>query len=60
MNYLNSSGVETRPILSGNFLNQPSAKLYKLNNGNIKFNNSQMIEDTGFFIGLPIEKIFAI
>ena len=57
MNYLNSKGVETRPILSGNFLNQPSAKLYKLNKKNIKFTNSQKIEDTGFFIGLPTEKI---
>jgi len=57
MNYLNSNGVETRPILSGNFLNQPSAKLYKLNSKNFKFNNSQKIEDTGFFIGLPTEKI---
>jgi len=57
MNYLNSNGVETRPILSGNFLNQPSAKLYRLNSKNFKFNNSQKIEDTGFFIGLPTEKI---
>ena len=57
MNYLNKNGVETRPILSGNFLNQPSAKLYNLNNNNLKFENSQMIEDKGFFIGLPTEKI---
>ena len=57
INYLNSNGVETRPILSGNFLNQPSAKLYRLNSKNLKFNNSQKIEDNGFFIGLPTEKI---
>lgn len=56
LNYLNKKGVETRPILSGNFLNQPSAKLYKLNK-NLKFKNSQSIEDTGFFIGLPTEPI---
>ena len=55
MNYLNRCGIESRPILSGNFLNQPSAKLYKLNSANLKFNNSQMIEDKGFFIGLPTE-----
>ena len=29
LKYLNSIGIETRPILSGNFLNQPSCKLYK-------------------------------
>ena len=57
MNYLNKNGIETRPILSGNFLNQPSAKLYKLNNENLKFYNSQMIEEKGFFIGLPTENI---
>ena len=56
LNYLNNKGIETRPILSGNFLNQPSAKLYKLNK-KIKFKNSQLIEDSGFFIGLPTEPI---
>ena len=57
LNYLNSSGVETRPILSGNFLNQPSAKLYGFNKKNEKFKNSQDIEDRGFFIGLPTKEI---
>ena len=54
---LNSKGIETRPILSGNFLNQPCAKLYNLNNKNYIFNNSQEIEKRGFFIGLPTNKI---
>ena len=31
LSYLNKNGIETRPIISGNFLNQPSIKLYKLN-----------------------------
>ena len=57
LNYLNSCGVETRPILSGNFLNQPSAKLYGFNKKNEKFKNSQDIEDRGFFIGLPTKEI---
>ena len=57
LNYLNFSGVETRPILSGNFLNQPSAKLYGFNKKNEKFKNSQDIEDRGFFIGLPTKEI---
>ena len=57
MNYLNKNGIETRPILSGNFLNQPSAKLYKLNPENLKFDNAQMIEDKGFFIGQPTQNI---
>lgn len=57
LNYLNKNGIETRPLLSGNFLNQPSAKLYKLNKSNLKFKNAQLIEDQGFFIGLPTDKI---
>ncbi len=57
MKYLNSCGIETRPILSGNFLNQPSCKLYgfKFNKNNFKV--SQVIEDRGFFIGLPTNDI---
>ena len=54
---LNLKGIETRPIISGNFLNQPSAKLYNLNNKNYIFNSSQEIEKRGFFIGLPTNKI---
>ena len=57
LDYLNKNNVETRPIISGNFANQPAIKLY-----NIKFNkkelmNSNIIDKKGFFIGLPTEKI---
>jgi len=55
--YLNKHGIETRPIISGNFLNQPVVKLYKFFSQNIEFKNSQEIEDRGFFIGLPSQKI---
>lgn len=57
MKYLNKNGIETRPIISGNFFNQPVIKLYKFDNQNNKFKNSQEIEDRGFFIGLPSKKI---
>ena len=57
MNYLNSVGIENRPILSGNFLNQPSVKLYNLRPKKNNFPNAQKIEDLGFFIGLQTEKI---
>ena len=53
LKYLNSIGIETRPILSGNFLNQPSCKLYKFQFRKKDFRVSQEIEDRGFFIGLP-------
>ena len=57
LSYLNENGIEPRPIISGNFLNQPSVKLYNLNKNNKKFKNAQEIEDRGFFIGLHPYKI---
>ena len=53
--YLNSCSIETRPILSGNFLNQPASKLYNLHKQKNKFKVSQEIEDRGLFIGLPTQ-----
>ena len=49
-------GVETRPIISGNFLKQPAIRKYKLNSKN-KMVNADYINKKGFFIGLPTEKI---
>ena len=57
LHYLNKMGVETRPIISGNFLNQPSIKLYGLNKNKEKFPNAQAVEDKGFFIGLHTKKV---
>ena len=57
LNYLNKNGIETRPIISGNFLNQPSIKLYKLNKNKEKFKFAQEIEDRGFFIGIHTSPI---
>ena len=57
LKYLNKSGIETRPILSGNFLNQPAAKLYNYQSNKINFKVSQEIENRGFFIGLPTKII---
>jgi CDP-4-dehydro-6-deoxyglucose reductase, E1 len=60
INKLEKNGIETRPIISGNFINQPAIKKFKLIKNNIKnFVNAQFIEDAGFFIGLhtkPISK----
>ena len=57
LKYLNDNFIETRPIISGNFLNQPSVKLYKLNGSKDKFPNSQEVEDRGFFIGIHVNPI---
>ena len=57
LDYLEKKGIETRPIISGNFANQPAVKLYKLNKNNEKFKSAQIIENLGFFIGLHTKKI---
>jgi len=57
LKYLNQKGIETRPIISGNFMSQPCVKLYKLNENNEKFPKAQLIDDSGFFIGLHTQKI---
>lgn len=54
---LENRGVETRPIISGNFLKQPSVIKYNLVNKKKKFHNSDIINSKGFFIGLPSKKI---
>ena len=56
INKIEKLGIETRPIISGNFLKQPSIKKYKLNTLKI-FKNADVINKCGFFIGLPISKI---
>ena len=57
LNKLNRNGIETRPIISGNFLNQPSVDLYKLNKSKEEFPVAQEIENRGFFIGLHTKNI---
>ena len=54
---LDNKGVETRPIISGNFLNQPAIKLFKLNKKDQKFPGAQEVENLCFFIGLHNKNI---
>ena len=56
INNLEKKGIETRPIISGNFLKQPSVKKYKLNK-NVKMKNAEYINQKGFFIGLPTKTL---
>ncbi len=53
LKYLNKNKIETRPIISGNFANQPAIKKYNIKYKKKDLKNSQEIEDRGFFIGLP-------
>ena len=49
--------IETRPIISGVFTNQPATKLYNLNPTKRKFNKAQDVQELGFLIGLHQKKI---
>jgi CDP-6-deoxy-D-xylo-4-hexulose-3-dehydrase len=52
VNYLNESGIETRPILTGNFLNQPALK--RIMNNDLSEGNFDVADDltnNGFMIG---------
>lgn len=53
---LEKNGIETRPIISGNFADQPSIKLYNIKHDNY-FPNAENVYNSGFFIGLPFRKI---
>ena len=57
INFLDQKGIETRPVISGSFVNHPAAKLYKLNKKNYKFPIAQKIQDLGFLVGLHTRKI---
>ncbi len=54
---IEKNGIETRPIISGSFVNQPASKLFKLNLKNNIFPGAQKIQDLGFVIGLHTKKI---
>jgi len=57
LSYLDARGIETRPIISGAFTNQPATKLYNLNPSKKKFDNAQSVQELGFLIGLHQKKI---
>ena len=54
---ITDKGIENRPIISGNFLNQPASSLYKFKVNKNDFYNSNDLEKRGFFIGLHTKKI---
>jgi len=54
---LNKNNLETRPIISGNFINQPAINLYDIKFKKSELKNSNIIDKRGFFIGLPTVKL---
>ena len=53
---LEKNGIETRPIISGNFLKQPAIKKYKIKT-NLNLKNADYVDKHGLYIGLPNKKI---
>ncbi len=57
LRYLGKNKIETRPIISGNFVNQPCVNLHKIKYNKKHLKNSEEIEKRGFFIGLPTKPL---
>lgn len=57
LEYLEKNKIENRPIISGNFINQPCIELFKLNKKKNFFHGSEEIEKKGFFIGIHTKVI---
>lgn len=57
LEYLRKNNIETRPILTGNFLKQPCNLLYNFSQKSRDFKNTNIIDKQGFFIGLPTTKL---
>ena len=57
LNQLSKKGIENRPIISGNFLNQPASKFFNFSSSKKDFKNADEIEDRGFFIGLHTKNL---
>ena len=50
VNYLEKAGIETRPVMAGNILEQPVSKIIKFRK-NSKLKNAQYIMRHSFLIG---------
>jgi CDP-6-deoxy-D-xylo-4-hexulose-3-dehydrase len=54
---LENCGIETRPVITGNFTRQPIFKSLKYDCNPESFENAEIIDKWGFFIGLPCSKM---
>ena len=57
LNHLSKKGIENRPIISGNFLNQPASKFFNFRSAKTDFRNADEVENRGFFIGLHTKNL---
>ena len=52
INKLDRLGIETRPIIGGNFLKQPALKKYNLKQKSSNFPNANYVHEHGLLVGL--------
>lgn len=52
--YLTEKGIENRPIISGNFANQPGLKLFKIDVKPEDYPGAEEIGKRGFFFGIHV------
>ena len=52
LNKLDKLGIENRPIISGNFLQQPALRKYNINQKSQNFPNANHVHEYGLFVGL--------
>lgn len=57
LEHLSRSGVENRPVVSGNFTRQPALKLLGIDCDPAAFPGAEEINQRGFFIGLHTEPL---
>lgn len=50
-------GIDTRPVVTGNFARQPAFELFNIDVDPSIYANAERIHDRGFFIGLPARKL---
>lgn len=60
LKYLEKNKIENRPIISGNFINQPCIELFKLKNKRNYYPGAEEIEKRGFFIGIHTKSISSV
>jgi len=52
LNKLDKLGIENRPIISGNFLQQPALRKYNISQKSKNFPNANHVHEYGLFVGL--------
>ena len=57
LEYLTESGVENRPVVTGNFIRQPVFKYLNMDIKPESFKGAEILHKRGFFIGLSCEII---